>query len=205
MARPVGANAEATRAKVRREAARLFAERGVGGTPMRVIAQACGVTSATVHHYFGSKEDLYRTVVEAMYVELDSLRVELSGALGSACGGLGAILDEAVRRLFRFALQHDSTVRMLLRNAIETGELDPERRQEVHLPFLSDLSVALEQIAGLPAARTRLAIQSINHLIVRYALTTPEELGLIAGVPADQALAIIEEHLVQTARTLIGL
>lgn len=215
MARPAGADSEVTRARLQQAAARLFAERGVGGTSVRAIADECGVTSATVHHYFGGKDDLHRAVVDAMYLELDGLRGELAEALAHALptGGLAAIVEEAVRRLFRFAVEHDATVRMLLRNAIESGELDPERRREVHLPFLADVAGVLPASAG-PTGRlgARLAIQSVMHLIVRYALTSPHELGLVCGLDSDsgaddvrEVRTVVEDHLVAAALTLMSL
>lgn len=42
------------------EAARtLFAERGYQGTTMRAVAERAGVNAALVHHYFGTKEQLF--------------------------------------------------------------------------------------------------------------------------------------------------
>jgi len=42
-----------------------FAERGFEGCTIRAIAGAAGVDPALVHHYFGSKEDLFVAAVEA--------------------------------------------------------------------------------------------------------------------------------------------
>lgn len=223
MARPAGANADQTRAKVREAAAQLFAWHGVGGTSVKAVADACGVTPATVHHYFGGKQDLHRSVVEFMYEELERLQQDLAPALAAAAlegsrgskGGEGSesstgserilgVVELAVRRLFRFAIDHDHTVRMLLRNAIESGQLDPDRRRDVHLPFLSEMAMAIEHVCGLPPARSRLAIQSVMHLIVRYALTDPHELGLVAEVPTEEAVQTVEDHLVVAARALLG-
>ncbi len=55
----------ATRAKIEREALRLFAEKGVEGATIRDLSQAVGVADAALYRYFGSKEqiasDLFRT------------------------------------------------------------------------------------------------------------------------------------------------
>jgi AcrR family transcriptional regulator len=40
-----------------------FAERGFDGCTIRAIAGAAGVDPALVHHYFGSKEDLFVAAV----------------------------------------------------------------------------------------------------------------------------------------------
>lgn len=55
----------ATRAKIEREALRLFAEKGVEGATIRDLSQAVGVADAALYRYFGSKEqiasDLFRS------------------------------------------------------------------------------------------------------------------------------------------------
>ncbi len=203
MSRPVGADATQTRAKVRQAATRLFAERGVGATSVRAIAQASGVTSATVHHYFGSKDALHRAVVDRMYLDLEDLRGEISEALNEAEGGVDAVLEDAVRRLFRFAVKHDAIVRMLLRRAVETGEIDPDRRRDLHLPLLDELAELLPPASAAAPGRMRLAIQSLMHLVVRYALTTPHELGLVAQTDPGDSRQAVEDHLVDTARRLL--
>jgi AcrR family transcriptional regulator len=58
-------NGAATRARIEKEALRLFAEKGVEGATIRDLAQAVGVADAALYRYFGSKEqiasDLFRT------------------------------------------------------------------------------------------------------------------------------------------------
>lgn len=42
----------------------LFARHGLGGTTMAAIADAAGLPKANLHYYFGSKDLLYRAVLE---------------------------------------------------------------------------------------------------------------------------------------------
>ena len=48
-----------TRASILEAARTLFAENGFSGTSVRAVAGAAGVDPALVHHYFGSKDDLF--------------------------------------------------------------------------------------------------------------------------------------------------
>jgi AcrR family transcriptional regulator len=49
----------------------LMSERGAGDTSMRALANACGLNVATLYHYFPSKADLLRSVIEERgYVHL---------------------------------------------------------------------------------------------------------------------------------------
>jgi len=50
--------AGSTAARVRAAALHLFAERGYHGTGIRQLADAAGLSSASLYHYMGTKEDL---------------------------------------------------------------------------------------------------------------------------------------------------
>ena len=52
------ANKRATRSALQDAASRLFAEHGFGGTTVRDIADAAGVTERTFFRYFAGKEEL---------------------------------------------------------------------------------------------------------------------------------------------------
>lgn len=45
-------------------AAKLFAEKGFDGTSVDDIAEACGVASGLIYHYFDTKTDILRAVIE---------------------------------------------------------------------------------------------------------------------------------------------
>jgi AcrR family transcriptional regulator len=55
-------------------ATRLFVERGFGGVRVAEVAEACGVSEATVFNYFPTKESL---VLDRLEAALDSLRTSL--------------------------------------------------------------------------------------------------------------------------------
>jgi AcrR family transcriptional regulator len=55
----------ATRDRVLEAARQEFAERGYEKTSVRAIAKVAGVDSALVHHYFGTKEQVFAAAVEA--------------------------------------------------------------------------------------------------------------------------------------------
>ena len=53
-----------TRAAVLAAARASFAERGFRGTTIRAVASTAGVDPALVHHYFGTKDDLFLAAME---------------------------------------------------------------------------------------------------------------------------------------------
>lgn len=58
------AAAPGARARILDAALALVSERGSAGTSMRRLAAACGLNVATIYHYFPSKADLLRALVE---------------------------------------------------------------------------------------------------------------------------------------------
>lgn len=54
---------QANEALILAAAERVFAGAGFGGATMAAIAEAAGLPKANLHYYFGSKQELYRTVL----------------------------------------------------------------------------------------------------------------------------------------------
>jgi AcrR family transcriptional regulator len=54
-----------TRERILAAAREVFAERGYDGASIRAIATSAGVDPALVHHYFGTKEQLFTATVRA--------------------------------------------------------------------------------------------------------------------------------------------
>ncbi|MEU0036971.1 MULTISPECIES: TetR family transcriptional regulator [unclassified Streptomyces] len=59
--------APATRDRILDAAREEFSERGYEKTSVRGIAKAAGVDSALVHHYFGTKEQVFEAAVEVAF------------------------------------------------------------------------------------------------------------------------------------------
>jgi AcrR family transcriptional regulator len=72
---------------VRRAAVALFAQRGYAGTGIRELGRAAGLTSATLYHYAGGKEELLAGI----------MRDALSALLESARAAVEASDDPAVQ------------------------------------------------------------------------------------------------------------
>jgi AcrR family transcriptional regulator len=69
--RPPGGSSD-TRDRILANARELFARNGIGNTSIRSIAAASDVDSALVHHYFGTKEQLFAA---AVHIPIDPMQV----------------------------------------------------------------------------------------------------------------------------------
>ena len=67
----------AAKARIINAALDLFAEHGVGGTSLQMIADAIGVTKAAVYHQFKTKEEI---VLAAAEVELSNVEAAIEAA-----------------------------------------------------------------------------------------------------------------------------
>jgi len=56
-------DAENTKGKIFRAAAKLFAEKGYNGVSMREISERTGLSKPTIYYYFGNKEGIYTSLV----------------------------------------------------------------------------------------------------------------------------------------------
>jgi TetR/AcrR family transcriptional regulator len=63
-------NAPATRAKILAAAQQEFVTNGLNGARVDQIAEASGVNTNLIYHYFGSKDGLYLEVLETIYAGL---------------------------------------------------------------------------------------------------------------------------------------
>ncbi len=73
MARPRAADYDEQRTLLMRAAAALFAQRGYTAATMSDVAAACGVSKATLYHYFSDKHALLGEIVGSHVARLQSL------------------------------------------------------------------------------------------------------------------------------------
>ena len=85
----------ATRARIEREALRLFALKGFDGTSIRDISQAVGVADPALYRYFASKDELGR----ALFLKHYGALARSITRIGAEPGGIGTKI-EALASLF---------------------------------------------------------------------------------------------------------
>jgi AcrR family transcriptional regulator len=207
MGRPIQADSDATRRRILESASGAFASGSNDECSMRAIAKGAGVTAAMLHHYYGSKDDLFEACIDAMYMNLRSLRDEFFVAIGTQSDA-SAIVDKTVRTAFRFARREQTSVRLLMRQVLMAGTLDATRRETMQAPFLAAVTGYLAGATGRSEADLRLAVQSVNMLVARYSVSTIDELRFFLGrseATDEDVLRAVEEHLVRASRALLAI
>jgi len=174
-----------TRGQILAAARRSFAEKGFAGTTIRAVAAEAEVDPALVHHYFGSKDDLFLAALE---IPVDP-RALVPRVFEPGVAGAG----ERLLRLF-LSVWDDPAARLPLIALVRSSltEEGPETLLQQGI-----LRMVLQPLrAVLPAAeadrRVQLvASQLIGLVMTRYVLA----LEPLASQPAEDIVAWVAPTL----------
>ncbi|MGI5481424.1 TetR/AcrR family transcriptional regulator [Streptomyces lavendofoliae] len=171
------------------EAARAeFAERGYDKTSVRGIAKAAGVDPALVHHYFGTKDEVFAAAVELSFEPA----LIIPAILGESPEGVGdrlaryflSVWENPVTRapllaIIRSALTHEAAAkvlrgfvlrRLLQRVADDLDVPDPELRAELAASHMIGIAILryVVQVEPLASARTEDIVALVAPTLQRY-------------------------------------
>jgi AcrR family transcriptional regulator len=176
--RPAGGSDR--RAAILEVARAQFAEKGYVGASVRGIAREAGVDPALVHHYFGTKEQVFVAAME--------LPFEPGELLPQALAGDPAGLGERLVRMF-LGIWADPDFRTpmlgMLRSAM-TGEQGAAMLREfVGRALLGRLAHAVGPVDPLRVQAA--AAQMVGVVILRHVV----RLEPIASAPEDDVVALV--------------
>lgn len=107
-------DAEATREEILEAATEEFADKGLSGARIDKIADRTSTSKRMIYYYFGSKDALYRAVLEREYSRIR--RAEASIALDRLAPDKA--LAELVRRTFASHLERPNFIRLVMNENI---------------------------------------------------------------------------------------
>ena len=158
--------ATTTREAILEAARHLFATQGYDATTIRAIATSAAVDPALVHHFFGSKDQLFLTVLQVPETVLSQVPALLAGDL-----------EKAGERLIRFFLglfeSPDTRAAILttLRSAVTQEQAARILRETITARLFAGVR---DLLPDHPETRMTLAMAHLNGLAVgRYLLAVP--------------------------------
>jgi AcrR family transcriptional regulator len=174
-----------TRGQILAAARKSFADKGFAATTIRAVAGEAGVDPALVHHYFGSKDDLFLVALE---IPVDP-RALVPEVFASGLAGAG----ERLLRLF-LKVWDDPRTRLPLVALVRAslGQDAPESllQQGILRMVLEPLRTVLP--ADEADRRMQLVVSQMSGLVVtRYLLA----LDPLASMPADDVVAWVAPTL----------
>ncbi len=181
--RPRDGNPEETRREILAAASEAFAAAGYVGATTRAVASRAGVNVATLHYHFGSKEGLYRAVLEAAG----------RGALPPLPPGDAPVtVARVVEALFRFGEEHPGLARLALLDALAGPEGGPGPGEERVAWAAEALRPHLDGAKGEDVARAVVVLVDAALAQRRTPAPAPGE-----EASADAALALPADRLKQ--------
>lgn len=183
-----------TRGAILTAARRLFAAHGLTGASVRQIAAEAGVDPALVHHYFGTKDGLFRAALE--------IPIEPAALLDEV---FADGVQQAPERLVRMFLQvwddphTGAAMASFLRTAVATEESAAMARQFFGAVVLKAASARLVDLdPDEVETRVSLVLSQMLGLVLARRIIRAEPL---AGLPAEQLVAFVTPTV---ARYLFG-
>ncbi|HEX6148799.1 TetR family transcriptional regulator [Nocardioides sp.] len=167
-----------TRAAILTAARSRFADHGFAGTTIRAVAADAGVDAALVHHYFGSKDELF---LAAMRLPVDPRQV-LAPALAGGVDGAGERFVSAF-----VSVWDDPTLQPGL-VAVARAMMDPSSSRLLTEGFLPVIIRPVGEALGVDRPEHRMplvASQVIGLILLRYVLRVEP----LASMPSEQVVA----------------
>lgn len=151
-----------------------FIAKGVNGARMQAIADRAGVNKALIHYYFGSKDNLYRQAIQAVFSHVWSTINTRLGECGQS-RDLRVIIHTIVETYMRTLIANHELLRLILREIIDDASAfsgTPEALAEMLGPFPDYLTAALdaERSRGRirPLAPQHLMLNLIGMCIITF-------------------------------------
>ena len=168
-----------TRAAILAAARELFAASGYAGTSIRAVASAAGVDGALVHHYFGTKDDLF---LAALQLPVDP-RALLAPVAEAGVDGAG----ERLLRVFLGVWDDERNQASLL--ALVRGLAEPNGQRLLRDGVLQMILGPLGRALALDRPEERMALvasQMVGIVILRYLLRAEP----LASLTRDDLVAV---------------
>ncbi len=167
-----------TRAAILASARARFAGHGFAGTTIRAVAGDAGVDAALVHHYFGTKDDLFMAALE---IPVDPRRV-IAPIVGEGPDGAA----ERFLGVFLGTWEDPQLQPTLI--AFVRGVMDPGGARLLSEGFVPVVLLPVGRALGIdrPDHRmTLVASQMLGLIMLRYVLRVEP----LASMPREQVLA----------------
>ncbi|MBX7553741.1 TetR family transcriptional regulator [Streptomyces sp. NPDC004232] len=188
--RPPRTESAGTRDRILGAAREEFSERGYEKTSVRGIAKAAGVDSALVHHYFGTKEQVFEAAVAVAFAPA------LNAPDAVAAGSLEGMGERLTR--FVFGVWENPTSRTpllaILRSAVNNDTAAAVFRRLIATQLMRRIAAQVD----LPDRELRAelaAAQLVGVAMMRYVI----KLEPLASADLEQIVArvapVVQHHL----------
>lgn len=197
-------DADATRADILRVAATEFAAKGLAGARIDEIAEKTRSSKRMIYYYFGSKEELYRAVLEQNYAGIREAEVDRHFEDLPALDALRAHVEHTLD----YHIAHPEFVRMVMNENIHRAEhlggvegiRDRNSRVIASMQAIIDKGVAEGVFrAGIDPLELHIQISSLCFYVVSNRYTINTIFGIDMADPA-----VVAKRRIAIANTILA-
>jgi AcrR family transcriptional regulator len=175
-----------TRAEILDAARRVFSEVGFDRATVRGIAADAGVDPALIHHYFGTKDELFTASI--------NLPMPVAGAVRAVFAEGGEQMGRRLAETF-FSIWEQEEGRTALLGILRSGLGGEDRALGAFREFLTSavLDQIAPQIAGkrAPLRAILMASQLVGVALTRYVV----KLEPVASAPIEEIIELVAPRL----------
>ena len=198
--RPSG---DAARDRIVAAAIDLFAERSYDGATTREIAARAGVTQPLVNYHFRSKEELWRTAVDALFGRLDHTMYERTHGLRGVDEITAAKL--LVREFIVFSARNPQLHRIIMQESKADGPR-MDYLVDRHVRPIYERTVAMFESLAAAGAFPDIPAAHLYYILTGAGPTmfvlAPECRRLTSVDPLDEG--VVDAHAEAVCRLLFG-
>ena len=200
-------DADATRARILDAAKQEFAKLGLAGARVDVIADAAQANKRMIYHYFGSKEELFKVVLEEAYIDIRTAEQKLELEHLPA----RAALEKLVTFTWRYYLENPEFIRLVnSENLHQARHIQGSTRlQEVSRRFIGMVAGILKRgedegvfRSGIDPVQLNVTIAAIGYYYLTNRFTgsflferdfmSPEALDARLAFNVDTIMRLVE-------------
>ncbi|MFO0760120.1 MAG: helix-turn-helix domain-containing protein [Byssovorax sp.] len=193
-------NAAATRLRILDAAEREFAARGFAGARLREIADAAGVQTALIHHYFADKQGLYGAVLDRALVPTSAASFTL---LGSGLD-LAGMTEGLIEMLLRFHLENRQLLAVLRHEAVNGSDVLATIFGERIGPVVRAIEVFVEEKQRAGEVRADLPASEIILMAMAMVAYPFADAGMVEAVMPGAVLGD-EASLLRRKKVIVSL
>ncbi|MFD6155714.1 TetR/AcrR family transcriptional regulator [Nocardia sp. NPDC060256] len=128
-----------TKSAIRDAAVKLFGDKGFEQTSLREVADAVGITKASLYYHYASKLDLLHAIIDPIIDHMHSVVLELDQAARDAAG-----IRDVLRNYLRGLVHHRAAGALVLRDTVTILNAMADR----HPDLVEDDQTLREWLAG---------------------------------------------------------
>ncbi|GAA1665091.1 TetR family transcriptional regulator [Glycomyces endophyticus] len=189
-----------TRSEILGAARRLFAVEGFESVSMRRIAGEAGVDPSLIHHYFGSKDELFMAAIEIPFDPAPEVAAVLAGGGVEGAGG---------RLMHAFVAiwdgPHHEKLLAVVRTSLSKPAMSFVLRQLFEHRIVKAVEAALgDQVDHIPVRANFIASQVFGLVVTRYILKLEPIASLSEAQLAETIGPTIDRYLTMPVAQLVG-